>query len=176
MKNQEREDCGLYPGMEFYMSGRETEWRCWSCLQDLLAPTGAAGARCPNKYIIHMTNSSFCLTLHLHPHTINIYGTVSGAIILFSSKWLILLIPMPELFHKEGAFHGKILQRAANRSENPWKTWWGDGMTHETPVFRSKMFSRGHAWVTGASMYGSKNILVMCVIVLICMCMYICKL
>lgn len=45
--------------MEFYMSGIETEWWCWSCLQDLLALIGAGVARCPNKPIIHMTNSSF---------------------------------------------------------------------------------------------------------------------
>lgn len=86
MKNQEREDCGLYLGMEFYTSGTETEQWCWSCLQDLLALFWAAVAQCPNKHIIHMTNSSFCLVLrlHAHPHqTINIYGTLSKAIISF---------------------------------------------------------------------------------------------
>lgn len=142
MKNQEREDCGLYLGMEFYMSGIETEWWCWRCLQDLLALIGAGVAQCPNKSIIHMTNSSFCLILHLHPHTINIYGNVSKAIISFSSKWCILHIPMPELFHKGRALQGKMLQRAANQNENPCKTF---SKWIEWNIFHSKISSSGYA-------------------------------
>lgn len=70
MKNREREDCGLYLGMGFYMSGIETEWWCWSCPQGLLALIGAGLAQCPNKHIIHMTNPRFAEpSTSTPPHT-----------------------------------------------------------------------------------------------------------
>ena len=105
MKNQEREDCGLYLGMEFYTSGTETEHWCWSCLQDLLALIWAAVAQGPNKHIIHMTNSSFCLGLRLHPHphqTINIYGTLSKAVISFHQSDGFSPYPCPSSSTKKG--------------------------------------------------------------------------
>lgn len=122
MKNQEREDCGLYLGMEFYVSGIETEWWCWSCLQDLLALIGAGVAQYPNKYIIHMTNSSFCLILSSPTWSTYMEMLVKPSSHSLRNDWFCSYTCL-SFSTKEEGLQGKMLQRATNQSENPCKTF-----------------------------------------------------